>query len=162
MIGYPYDDLDSWRSIYPEDVFENQFLLLSDGWERGNRLLGELPVKSSALDELIDCAEAAYCHFRSTYLQIRFVRVRDGREKGDLAEIAEEEASLALRLAAVQRHNPCIGYESSNHYFYNTALLAEKYINCRYLSDRMRRGGSLSGEKQQRRGEPITAPRLNQ
>lgn len=142
MVGYPYDDLNNWRSIYPEDVFENQFLLLSTGWERGIRLLKEIPEEfvshSTALQELTDCAEAAYCHFRSTYLQIRFVRVRDGKEKGDLSEIAEEEASLALRLAAVQRRNPCIGYESSNHYFYHTSLLAEKYVNCRYLSKKVK------------------------
>ena len=142
MVGYPYDDLEGWRSIYPEEVFEEQFLRLSQGWEQGNRLLEELPAEviaqSTALRELIDCAEAAYCHFRSTYLQIRFVRVRDGREAGSLAQIAEEEASLALRLAAVQRRNPCIGYESSNHYFYHTSLLAEKVLNCRYFQKKYR------------------------
>ena len=25
MIGFPYDDLKSWRDIYPEEIFEEQF-----------------------------------------------------------------------------------------------------------------------------------------
>ena len=35
--------------------------------------------------------------------------------------------------AAVMAHNPTIGYESSNHYFYTRQTLLEKVLNCRYL-----------------------------
>jgi hypothetical protein len=134
MVGLPYDDLDGWRSIFPVEVFEEQFKKLSEIWEKG---LKELPSgNSNTLRLLIDCAEAAYCHFRSTYLQIRFVRIRDGQSEGSLSEIAEEEAALCLRLATVQSRNPCIGYESTNHYFYNKYTLAEKYVNCKYIIKR--------------------------
>lgn len=134
MVGFPYDDINSWRSVFPEEVFENQLRLLSEGWARGVEVLSELNESdltgSSALRLLADCAEAAYCHFRSSYLQTRFVRIRDGRTDGSLPDIAREEAELTLRLASVQARNPSIGYESSNHYFYHRAALAEKYINC--------------------------------
>jgi hypothetical protein len=134
MVGFPYDDITAWRAIFPEDVFENQLRLLSEGWERGllvlNGLKKETVKKSNALTLLADCAEAAYCHFRSSYLQTRFVRIRDGRAEGSLAGIAKEEAALTLRLAAVTARDPAIGYESSNHYFYHRAALAEKYVNC--------------------------------
>ena len=82
---------------------------------------------------LVDCAEAAYCHFRSTYLQTHFIRIRDGKIRGNILELVSEEAELCLRLAEVQARNPCIGYESSNHYFYHRASLAEKYVNCQYI-----------------------------
>jgi len=140
MTGIPYDDLDNWRSMYPEDVFEEQFRLMSSQWEKGLHILSEIPkaliAQSPALRLLADAAEASYCHFRSVYLQIRFVRVRDGRAAGDLAEIAREEALLAMRLAAVQAHDPTIGFDSANHYFYNRAALMEKYVNCRYMEQR--------------------------
>lgn len=134
MVGFPYDDITSWRAVFPEEVFENQFRLLSEGWKAGLEVLSELNEedlkRSHALRLLADCAEAAYCHFRSSYLQILFVRVRDKKTEGNIALIAKEEASLTLRLAAVQARNAAIGYESSNHYFYHRAALAEKYINC--------------------------------
>ena len=139
MVGYPYDDLAGWTGRFTPEILEEQFKELSELWGKGLEILQTLPdsafEKGSAVRELWDSAEAAYCHFRSTFLQIRFVRIRDGLCPGDADEIraiAKEEASLALRLAAVQRGNPCIGYESSNHYFYHTQLLAEKYLNCLY------------------------------
>ena len=139
MVGYPYDDINAWRSVFPEDVFENQLLLLSQIWGKGLDVLRGLDTGSShSLALLADCAEAAWCHFRSSYLQTRFVRIRDGRSEGSLAEIAAEEAALAVRLAAVAARDPAIGYESSNHYYYNRAALAEKYVNCAYIKKEYR------------------------
>ncbi|MGI6706652.1 MAG: hypothetical protein ACOX6S_10585 [Clostridia bacterium] len=34
-----------------------------------------------------------------------------------------DELDLCVRLAAVSARNPAIGYESSNHYFYNRQML---------------------------------------
>ena len=31
--GFPYDDLKSWRGIYPEEVFVEQLRKLSEGWD---------------------------------------------------------------------------------------------------------------------------------
>lgn len=137
MVGYPYDDLASWSAIFPVETFENQFKILSEIWGKGIEILHQLSedtlAKSSSLRLLVDCAEAAYCHFRSTYLQTHFIRIRDGKIRGNILELVSEEAELCLRLAEVQARNPCIGYESSNHYFYHRASLAEKYVNCQYI-----------------------------
>ncbi len=139
MVCFPYDDITSWRAVFPEEVFEDQLRLLSEGWERGLAVLCGLKTdwlkNSAALTLLADCSEAAYCHFRSSYLQTRFVRIREGRTQGSLAGIAAEEAGLTLRLAAVQARNPSVGYESSNHYFYHRAALAEKYVNCLFVGN---------------------------
>ncbi|MEI6424142.1 MAG: hypothetical protein WCP55_18140, partial [Lentisphaerota bacterium] len=88
MIGFPYDDLDSWRgNHYPEDIFEEQFRKLSTVWAEGLKQLSEakkmIPSdKKLAFEDLANVAEATYCHFRSTYLQIRFVRLRDADNLG--------------------------------------------------------------------------------
>lgn len=133
MVCYPYDDVDSWRSIYPADVYENQFKLLSEEWAEGLELLKQLGIdkiqSNPTLAELYDVSEAAYCHFRSVYLQTLFVRLRDTDK--DYIQAVEEEMSLTIRLANVASHNPTIGYESSNHYYYTRAMLMEKYLNCK-------------------------------
>jgi hypothetical protein len=35
MVGIPYDDLKGWRSVYPEEIFEEQFKQVANGWKRG-------------------------------------------------------------------------------------------------------------------------------
>lgn len=151
MIGYPYDDLKRWRSIYPDDKFAAQFRKLSQGWKRG---LGRLEqarrhVPAEAADAFADLAQAAYgayCHFRSTYLQIAFVRSRDRRllaksakvretERRRLLAVLDEEIGLAQSLHELVRRDSRIGYEASNHYFYTTQDLREKTLNALYLRD---------------------------
>ncbi|MFA6949049.1 MAG: hypothetical protein WCQ72_08710, partial [Eubacteriales bacterium] len=103
MVGYPYDDLTSWRSIYPEAVFENQWKLVSEGWRRGMAALDavspELYSQYPALRELYDCADAALCHFESVYEQIRFVRARDTGDADTMRRAALSEGERAIKLA---------------------------------------------------------------
>jgi len=138
MIGFPYDDLDTWRgNHYPEEVFEEQFRKLSDGWNDGVELLDRAkklvpPKCQAAFDDLYNVAEAAYCHFRSTYLQIRYVRQRNG---GDITPILHEEIELAQRLYRVLQRDSRIGFEASNHYYYTANDLKEKVLNCCYIQD---------------------------
>ncbi len=140
MICLPYDDLDSWRAVYPEPVFEEQLKHLTEEWTEGLRLLAALPedtVQSyPVLAELLDSAEAAYCHFRSTYLQTRFIRMRDKKMTGDIGAVIDEEMELTVRTANVSAKNSTIGYEPSNHYFYTRWQLMEKYVNCKYIKDK--------------------------
>ena len=142
MIGFPYDDLDSWRGKhYPEDIFEEQFRKLTIGWAGGLRQLEQaektIPAdKQAAIEELANVAEAAYCHFRSTYLQIRFVRLRNAGKLKEIPPVLDEEIELAQRLHAVMRRDSRIGFEASNHYYYTANDLKEKILNCEYLRER--------------------------
>jgi hypothetical protein len=140
MIGCPYDDLSAWRGgdHYPEDIFENEFRLLSEGWQEGLDVLRQAksriaPAQQLCFEELWNVAEAAYCHFRSSFLQIAFVRRRQAEDSEAMAEILREEISLALRLLAVVGCDSRIGFEASNHYYYTRNSLIEKVINCRHL-----------------------------
>jgi hypothetical protein len=150
MIGFPYDDLESWRgNHYPEDIFEEQFRKLSTGWAEGLKQLEQagkiIPAdKKAAFGDLANVAEAAYCHFRSTYLQIRFVRLRDAgnQSSGELGNagkiqeinaVLDEEIELAQRLHAVMQRDSRIGFEASNHYYYTANDLKEKILNCEHV-----------------------------
>lgn len=139
--GFPYDDLKQWRDFYTEAEFERRFGELSEGWSRG---LAELerarPFVSVAgvvaFDELERMALAAYYHFRSTWLQIKFVRRRGRRSESarrELAVILAEEAELAKRLCALVRADSRIGFEAANHYAYSINDLREKVLSCEWL-----------------------------
>ena len=136
MIGFPYDDLASWRGPYPEDVFEKQFKLVTDGWKQGLATLAaaaDMVQENEKADfaELQTIAEASYCHLRSTYLQIRFVRARDnGSDRAVMAECVRGEIELALKLYDIVRRDSRIGFEASNHYYYTLNDLREKVVSC--------------------------------
>ncbi|WP_158606611.1 glycoside hydrolase family 20 zincin-like fold domain-containing protein [Paenibacillus ginsengarvi] len=153
MIGFPYDDLKRWRSIYPENKFAAQFRKLSLGWKKGIVKLGKarrhVPAGAErAFEDLMNAAEGAYYHFRSTYLQIAFVRCRDrmlkaksaavrDKERRSLLAIVEEELAIAKSLFALIRRDSRIGFEASNHYFYTAQQLQEKVWNCLYVRDQL-------------------------
>jgi hypothetical protein len=139
MIGFPYDDLETWRGgHYPEDIIEKQFRKLSEGWENGMQYLLSIKEKiepefKENYDDLFNVAEAVYCHFRSTYLQMRFVSLRGTGQENELKTVLDEEIELAKRLLTVVKRDSRIGFEASNHYYYTINDLKEKIINCEYL-----------------------------
>lgn len=142
MIGFPYDDLATWRSIYPEDVFEDQFRKVTEGWKNGLDLLDAVrdmlqPSDRTPYEELRIIAEAAYCHLQSTYLQIRFVRQRNAGDKTAMAATVREELAMVHKLHELARRDSRIGFEASNHYYYSLNALVEKMVNCEDILDRL-------------------------
>ena len=134
MTGIPYDDINGWRSIFPQEVYVSQIKLLSDGWHEGTLALERAArgCDDVHLTALVRWANAIDCHFRSMYNQCRFVIRRDEEGVVDTA-LAAEEAMLAAKLLALSCEDPMIGYESANHYFYHRNHLLEKLVNCEYL-----------------------------
>ncbi len=152
MVGFPYDALDSWRGSYPAPVFEEQFRKLSVGWRKGLPCLA----KASGLPDcrnreqlagLERAAWGAWLHFRSAYLQVRFIRLRNalpaaGPERAaalrEIRKILREEIRLARRLHGLAARDSTIGFEATNQYAYSTQDLKEKVLNCELLLARMR------------------------
>jgi hypothetical protein len=153
MVGFPYDALDTWRGSYPAPVFEEQFRKLSVGWRKGLPCLAKaaaLPAcrNQEQLAGLERAAWGAWLHFRSAYLQIRFIRLRDtlptaaGPERTtalrEIRKTLREEIQLARRLHDLAARDSTIGFEATNQYAYSTQDLIEKVLNCRRLLARMR------------------------
>ena len=153
MIGFPYDDLDTWRAVYPPDVFVAQFRKVAHGFERGlDALSGALhsegvgDAEAAALRGEMDLAEAAALHFRSTANQARFIilrrelaQVKNATDSApllsEIEQILNEEIALARRLCVLQSRDSRIGFEASNQYYYVPIDLLEKVLNCAYLRD---------------------------
>jgi hypothetical protein len=155
MVGFCYDDLDTWRGPYPPEVFSAQMLRVADGFDRACALLRraqrESPEESEthqrALEEEIRIGEAASLHFRSVAMQARFVQLRRELESASspdarraiasaLESVLNTEIALARRLLLLQQQDSRIGFEASNQYYYLSADLMEKILNARDLRDR--------------------------
>jgi hypothetical protein len=156
MVGFPYDDLEAWRGVYPAGVFVEQLEKVAAGFEQAQaRLAADCasspgkpsPAQKRALATELNVAAAAAIHFRSAANQARFVLARrqlleaktelDGREtRREIREILRAELEAARRLHAIQITDSRIGFEASNQYFYVPADLAEKIINCEDLLSR--------------------------
>lgn len=135
MIGFPYDDLDTWRAIYPREVFAAQLEKVVDGWRTGVNLLKTRLGENPEFDDLATLAEAGLCHLASTWHQIRWVMARDrwlaGEEgaRSELRGIIAEERTVVQRIITLRVQDARIGYEASNHYYYTQQDLAEKLVN---------------------------------
>ena len=134
--------MEAWRSIYPEEVFTNQFEILTGKWREGLALLDEAASKVPAeeredFEDIRRTAETAFCHFESTLLQTRFTLARRKGDRETMRTCAKEELEIALRLYKIARTDSRIGFEASNHYFYTLNDLREKVINCTYILEQL-------------------------
>jgi len=153
MTGFPYDDLKGWCSIYPPEVFIQQFDKMADGFTSAldelRRASGSLAGKASSAQRRAlagECrvAEVAAIHFRSSANQARFVLARQAvaaaktsaesaPQRAVLERVLKDEIVLARRLHQLQSEDSRFGFEASNQYFYVPMDLAEKILNCNYL-----------------------------
>ena len=151
MVGYPYDDMEWWSGIYPEDVYEDEYRQLVEGWRDGLADLLIYKGKNKELDEMILMAQAVLCQYESAYHHIQFVNRRN-EMLGDVAVSADEKVVLQDEMLRIVREemetvqtlidlrlqDSRIGFESSNHYFYTLQDLKEKMINLAYCEERLK------------------------
>ena len=156
MVGFPYDDLDGWRAVYPPEVFIGQFEKVATGFEHAHGVMAAAweacrkkltaEQRAAGLKEL-NVGEAAAIHFRSVANQARFISARRRLEAAKSQEDTQSacaelerllllEMDLARRLHAIQSRDSRIGFEATNQYYYVPVDLAEKVVNCRDLLTR--------------------------
>jgi len=135
MVGFPFDDLDRWRSLYPTDVWISQMDKVADGFERGSAEFAKLVDalsggrKNAAAREL-SMFRAEGLHFRSCANQGRFVLARNRGDAAGMKAAAKVEKAAAKALLECDRADSRIGYECSNHYYYIPADIVEKILGC--------------------------------
>lgn len=71
-------------------------------------------------------ARAAYCLFKSSLNQIRFIRARNDGRISDALEAARDELHISKLMLNLMNKNAAIGYEAANHYYFSKGQIAEK------------------------------------
>lgn len=127
MTCYAYDDLEHWRSIYPEEVFENQLAKLCEKWAEGLALL------TDDGSELYIMAKAAYIQFSACWNQVRFYRARAAGDTAAMRAMAEKELQNAKEMLGLMNRTPVLGFEAANHYYFSKGNIAEKIVNCKNI-----------------------------
>ena len=92
-------------------------------------------VKNKKIKELSLFAKTAYAHFKSDYLQTKFSYLKRNIVVNavEIKKTIEEEKKNTMCLLSLLYQNACIGFETSNHYFYTDRNLIEKLL---LLSDK--------------------------
>lgn len=145
MLGFPFDDLEHWRGVYPAEILANQFEELEKKWKKGLPWLKKAIEKAESPEQKVNAIEdyrfatTAWAHFRSVANQIRFIMFRDDLSKDDrdknnhLIKITQDEIQLAKQMYQISKKDSRIGFEASNHYYYFPLDFVEKVINCDYI-----------------------------
>ena len=92
---------------------------MCEKWEIGLEAIKDMPVC-----EFSDMALYGYTLFKSSYNQIRFIRMReDIRCKAECIDILKDEIKLARTVYEIMCRNSAVGYEAANHYYVNKTIL---------------------------------------
>jgi len=139
MVGYPYDDIDTWRGIFDRNTLTVQLKKLSEKWKKGLMLINNGKYGNEKTQEIINIATACYTQFYSAYLQCEFNIKKEEYDgslfmKKEICSLIDKEIENVNMLYKAISENACIGFEASNHYYYYENTLLEKIINLNYLN----------------------------
>ena len=141
MVCFAFDDYEMWLGNYSYEVYVSQYEKLLAEWEQGLSALNQAS-DTPLLNELKNCAETAYTHFKADYLQTKFSYYKRDLEKNKdkILSILQEEEQITKRLLDVVCKTATIGFETSNHYFYNERNLVEKILQTQMLARDLQNG----------------------
>lgn len=137
MVCFSFDDYETWIQPYSYEVYTKQFEKLLSAWEKGLQALKG--AEGEETKELLIYAETAYIHFKSDLLQTKFsyYKRERNRYKEELIILLQEEKELTIRLLQLYAEKGAIGFEASNHYYYNERNLIEKVLQTDILKNQL-------------------------
>lgn len=140
MVCFGFDDYENWIKPYPYEVFISQYEKLLNAWWQGIVELDKAE-KTTLTKELKAYAEGAYIHFKADYLQTRYAYCKRDLKanKAELLQVLSEEKEIAKRLLELASEYATIGFEASNHYFYNDRNLVEKILQTAMLEEELQK-----------------------
>lgn len=128
MVNYAYDDYRTWINPYPFEVYISQYNKLINKFEECICILSKL-TNNQLIEELLVFSKVALSHFKSDMLQTEYSKAKEENDKVKMKKIVEKEKEEVVKLLNEISFSPCIGFETSNHYFYTERNLYEKLIN---------------------------------
>ena len=128
MVGYPYDDIESWLGgKFTSKEYKQKLEKLTNEWLIGLTLLQEKQ-GNAQYEELKRMAKVVYLNIRSVLVQFLFNEKKEC-ENAELLTLVKEEERLTKALYAIAAEDARIGYEASNHYYFTQNTFLEKLVN---------------------------------
>ncbi len=127
MVCFTFDDYESWTKPYGLEIYIQQLEKLTVGWEKGLAMLSQRG--NTAYEELKRYAKVAYIQFKSAENLAKFTSLKRRGNKSELLPVIDGEKALTESLLKLLSEDAKIGFEMTNHYFYNRNLLLEKLIS---------------------------------
>lgn len=139
MVCFTFDDYEKWSEPYGIDVYISQMRKLTEKWEKGIKLLGD-KTGNYAFCEFVRCSEACKVHFGSALNTAEFSKYKkNAKENAEkLLAVVSREEGITLELLGLICEDAKIGYEMTNHYFYDEQRLKEKLLNLRDIKERLK------------------------
>ncbi len=143
MVGFPYDDIYLWSSIYPITSYISQMRKLDVGFTNGMKILNTVDTSTmtdsqkKTFENMHNWSNTARIHFSSSANQTEIILLRDKKnpDKAKLLELINKEETLAKEQLAIVMKDSHIGFESSNHYFYTAIDIYEKFISLDFFKN---------------------------
>ena len=151
MVGFPFDNIDTWRAQFPPDIYAAQFEKMATLWKPGlvdfEKALNKQtdPLYHSRLQKDFAIAQTCCQFFQSIANQTRFTTARNAltsetvdnkdikKHREIIKATATDEIEIAQQLFRLTRSDSRIGFEASNHYYFFPFDFVEKVINCEFI-----------------------------
>ncbi len=122
MVCFTFADYERYTQPYGLEIYLEQYRKLLERWEQGLALL-EGVQGNAALISLQNAALGAYIHFAAAYRVALSARCRRTGDSQGLKDCAGQMLELTKRLYGLICRDAAIGFEMTNHYYYNGNLL---------------------------------------
>ncbi len=138
MVCFTFDDYQSYTKPYGLETYISQYKKLNSLWLEGLNLIKDVH-GNAAYEEFKRYAFVAYIHFKSAENLAVFTKYKSNvKDNADiLFKCLNSEFSMTCKLLRYIAVDAKIGYEMTNHYFYNQNILLEKLINLENIIDKI-------------------------
>lgn len=129
MVCFTFDDIEKWTYPYGADIYISLMEKLCKEWEIGIKTFENIE-SNTATKEFISCAKAAFIHFKSALNLAKFSKYKSDLQANSeiLKDCLESELKITKELYKIILTDAKIGFEMTNHYYYDENLLLEKEI----------------------------------
>ena len=139
MVCFTFDDYERWAKPYGLEIFTSQYAKLCDKWKSALDELNAI-TGNAAYEELKTMAAGAYIQFSEAYNIALLCKYKTDLNKyrDEIARLIEVERENTLTTYELVLKDARVGYEASNHYFFNSNLLLEKLLNLKELENQLK------------------------
>ncbi len=122
MVCFTRDDYEKYTAPYGIDIYTKLYTELCEEWEKGLSLIEGL-CGNAELESFKNVSLGAYIHFKSALMSAVAARCKRENDKKGLLRCAAVQLELTKKMYALISRDATIGFEMTNHYYYNANLL---------------------------------------